>query len=91
MSNLKSGGCAAYVHDSFHRYGKLGPMGKKSIFIRYSEHSKGHVFIGENESESVTEFESRNATFLENEFQRRGDVDKISVYLRWKIKISCLY
>ena len=54
----------------------MGPRGKKSIFIRYSEHSKGHVFIGENESGNVIEFESRDATFLENEFPRRGDVNQ---------------
>ena len=76
LSNLKPWGCAIYVHDSSHKYGKLGPRGKKSIFIRYSEHSKGYVFIGENESGSVTEFESWDATFLENEFPRKGDVDQ---------------
>ena len=58
LSNLKPQGCAAYVHDSSYRHGKLGPRGKNSIFIRYSEHSKGHVFIGENESGNVTKFES---------------------------------
>ena len=54
LSNLKPWGCATYVHDSSHKYRKLGPKGKKSTFIRYLEHSKGHVFIGENESGSVT-------------------------------------
>ena len=54
LSNLKPWDCATYVHNSSHKYGKLGPIGKKSIFIRYSEHSKGHVFIGENESGSVS-------------------------------------
>ena len=76
LSNLKSWGCVAYANDSFHKYGKLGPKGKKSLFIRYSTHFKGHVFIGENESESVTEFESRDVTFLENKFSKRGDVDQ---------------
>ena len=76
LSNLKPWGQAAYVHDSSHKYGKLGPIGKKSIFIRYSKHSKGHVFIDENEIGNVTEFESRDAIFLENEFLRRGDVDQ---------------
>ena len=76
LSNLKPWGCTAYVHDSSHKYGKLGPKGKKSIFIRYSEHSKGHVFIGENESGSIIEFESRDATFYENEFPKKGDVNQ---------------
>ena len=34
-------GCGAYVHNVSHEYGKLGPKGKKCIFIRYSEPSKG--------------------------------------------------
>ena len=76
LSNLKPWGCAAYFHDSSNHYGKLGPKGKKSIFIRYLEHSKGYVFIGENESGSVTEFESRDITFLKNEFPKRSDVDQ---------------
>ena len=36
LSNLKPWGCVAYVHGSSHKYEKLGPKGKKSIFIRYS-------------------------------------------------------
>ena len=76
LGNLKPWCSAAYIHDLSHKYGKLGLRGKKSIFIRYSKHSKGHVFIGENESGNVIEFESRDATFLENEFPRRGDVNQ---------------
>ena len=29
-------GCTAYVHNVTHEYEKLGPKGKKCIFIRYS-------------------------------------------------------
>jgi hypothetical protein len=47
LNNMRPWGCAAFVHDMSHQHGKLGPWGKKSIFIRYSEHSKGYVFIGE--------------------------------------------
>ena len=54
----------------------MGPKDKNSIFIRYLEHSKGHIFISENKSGSVTEFESGDITFLENEFPKRGDVDQ---------------
>ena len=64
----------AYVLDSSHKYGKLGPRGKKCIFIRYSNTSKGYVFVGEDLSGSVTEFEARDATFLENEFPTRTEV-----------------
>ncbi|OMO60028.1 Reverse transcriptase, RNA-dependent DNA polymerase [Corchorus capsularis] len=72
---MRTWGSTAYVHDTSHKDGKLGPRGKKSI-IRYSEHSKGYVFIGENSDGSVTELESRDATFLENDFPTRGDIDK---------------
>ena len=41
-------GCAAYVHNISHEYGKLGPKAKKCIFIRYLESSKGYIFLGED-------------------------------------------
>ena len=41
-------GCAAYVHNVSHEYGKLGPKGKKCILIRYLESSKGYIFLGED-------------------------------------------
>ena len=47
LNNLRSWGSTAYVHNISHKYGKLGPRGKKYIFIRYSEHSKGYAFIDE--------------------------------------------
>ena len=47
LTVLRPWGSAAYIHNSSHKYGKLGSRGKKCIFIRYSEHSKGYVFIGE--------------------------------------------
>ena len=40
--------CVSYIHNTSHEYGKLGPKGKKCIFIRYSEFSKGYVFLGED-------------------------------------------
>ena len=81
LSNLRPWGCAAYVHESAHQHGKLGPRGKKSIFIRYSEHSKEYVFIGEQPSGSLTKFESRDATFLENDFLTKGKINQdLSLY-----------
>jgi transposase InsO family protein len=76
LSNLRPWGSAGFVHDTFHKYGKLGPRGKKCIFIKYSEHSKGYVLIGEQPDGSVTEMESRDVDFIENEFPSRGEVDK---------------
>ena len=43
-----------------HKYEKLDPRGKKNIFIRYSEHSKGYVCISEHKSGGITKFESRD-------------------------------
>ena len=65
-----------YVHNTFHRHGKLGPRGKKCISIRYSKHSKGYVLIGEQPDGSVTEWESRDVDFIESEFPNIGEVEK---------------
>ena len=61
-------GCAAYVHNLSHEYGKLGPKRKKCIFIRYSKSSKGYIFLGEDINGSVIEIESRDVVFLEEDF-----------------------
>ena len=68
--------CAAYVHNVSHENGKLIPKGKKCIFIRYSESSKGYIFLGEDINGSITEIESRDVVFLEEDFPRRGEIDK---------------
>ena len=58
LVNLHPWGCATYVHNNSHQYGKLGTRGKKCIFIRYFELSKGFVFVGEENDGRVIEFES---------------------------------
>ena len=73
---MRPWGSAAYVHDSSHKYEKLGPRGKKCIFIRYSEQSKGYVFLGEHSEGGLTEIELRDATFIEDEFPSKGEIDK---------------
>ena len=50
--------CTTYIQNTSHEYGKLGPRGKKCIFIRYSEFSKGYVFLGEDMTGKVIEIES---------------------------------
>ncbi|PHT58691.1 hypothetical protein CQW23_01054 [Capsicum baccatum] len=42
--------------------------------IRYSEHPKEYVFIGELKDESTTKIESRDVTFLENNFSKKGEI-----------------
>ena len=54
LSELHPWGCAAYILDSFHKFGQLGPRGKKCIFIIYSTNSKGYVFIGEDNNGRIT-------------------------------------
>jgi hypothetical protein len=76
LSNLRPWGSASFVHDTSYKYGKLGPRGNKCIFVRYSKHSKGYVLIGEQPDGSITEVESHDVDFIENEFPGRGEVDK---------------
>ncbi|XP_022853910.1 uncharacterized protein LOC111375338 [Olea europaea var. sylvestris] len=76
LSSLRYLGLAAYIHDSSNKFGKLGARGKKCIFIRYSDQSKGYVFIGENQDETITEIKSRDVTFLESDFPSRGEIKK---------------
>ena len=78
LNELHPWGCAAYVHDTSHQFGKLGPRGKKCIFIRYSHHSKGFDFIGEGSDGRITEIESRDVTFIEDYFPIKGTVDRSS-------------
>ena len=74
-------GSAAYIHDASHKYGKLGPRLKKCIFIQYSKNSKGFVFIGEDFHGRITEIESRDVTFLEDQFLVRIMLIKVIVYM----------
>ena len=63
-----------YIHNPSHKYGKLGHRIRKFIFIRYNEHSKGYV--GEHEDRTVTELESWDVTFLEDDFPCTGEIDR---------------
>ena len=78
LGNLHSWGCAAYVHNNSHQYGKLGPRGKKCILIRYSELSKRFVFVDEEADGRVTKIKSRDVVFLEEDYPMRGKIEKIS-------------
>ena len=54
LNVMRPRGCADYVHNVSHEYGKLGPKGKTCIIIRYSESSKGYIFLREDINGSVT-------------------------------------
>lgn len=78
MSWLKPHGTldtVAYVHELIYSYGKLGQWENKCIFVRYSEHSKCYVFIGENNDGTISKKNSRDITFIENEFPKRGKIE----------------
>jgi len=47
LSYMCPWGAADYVHNSSHRYGKLGLRTNKCIIIQYSDESKGYVMLGE--------------------------------------------
>ena len=65
---MRPWGCAAYVHNVSHEYGKLGHKGNKCIFIRYLDSSKGYIFLREDINGNVIEIESLDVVFLEKDF-----------------------
>ena len=44
------------------------------VLIRYPVHSKGYVMYWEHPNGSMTEIESRNIDFLEDEFPSVGEI-----------------
>ena len=68
-------GGTTYIHNTPHEYGKLGPMRKKCIFIRYAELSNGYVFLGEDMYGRVIKFESQDIIFLEDDFPKRSEIN----------------
>ena len=68
LENLRPCGCAGFVHSTSHKYGKLDLKASKKIFIRYSESSKGYVMYGEHYDGRMTEIESRDVNFIEDDF-----------------------
>ncbi|KAL0386489.1 UNVERIFIED_CONTAM: Retrovirus-related Pol polyprotein from transposon TNT 1-94 [Sesamum latifolium] len=74
LEGLRLWGSAGFVHSTSHKYGKLGPRASKLIFIRYCEHSKGYVMYGEHPDKGITEIESRDVDFLEEDFPSISEV-----------------
>jgi len=70
LDHLRPWGSAGYVHNPTHEHGTLGPRAIKMVFIRYPEHSKGYVMFGEHPNGGMTEVDSCNVDFLEDEFPR---------------------
>ena len=76
LDHLRPWGSTGYVRIPSQQLGKLDPRGRKGIFIRYPENSKGYVMICELPDGGLTEIESRNVDFIEHDFPSRGDVRK---------------
>ncbi|KAL0394937.1 UNVERIFIED_CONTAM: Retrovirus-related Pol polyprotein from transposon TNT 1-94 [Sesamum latifolium] len=74
LEGLRPWGSAGFVHSTSHKYEKLGPRANKLIFIRYCEHSKGYVMYGEHPDKGMTEIESRDVDFLEEDFPSISEV-----------------
>ncbi|KAL0340315.1 UNVERIFIED_CONTAM: Copia protein [Sesamum radiatum] len=74
LEGLRPWGSAGFVHSTSHQYEKLSPRACKLIFIRYCEHSKGYVMYGEYPNKRMTEIESRDVDFLEEDFPSISEV-----------------
>ena len=64
LNDLRPWHYGTYIKGYFSEFGKLSPEGKKCIFIRYFERSKGYVFIDQLEDGSITEIVSRDVIFF---------------------------
>jgi hypothetical protein len=63
VENLRIFGCHVYFHIPMDKRNKLEPLGKKGIFVRYSESSKDYIiYIPKQHKIEV----SRDMTFNEN-------------------------
>ena len=76
FEHLRPWGLVGYVHNTNHKYGKLGPRSRKHTFIRYPEGSKGYVMFGERPDGGKAEVDSHNVDFIENDFPSIGDVNE---------------
>uniref|UniRef100_A0A2N9FCH3 Retroviral polymerase SH3-like domain-containing protein n=1 Tax=Fagus sylvatica TaxID=28930 RepID=A0A2N9FCH3_FAGSY len=69
-------GSSGFVHNTTHKYGKLGPKARKHIFIRYFDSSKGYVMYGEHPNGVMIEIESRDIHFIKTDFPTIGDANR---------------
>ena len=76
LDHLLPWGSTSYVYNLTHKRGKLGPRATMLVFHKNSTHSKGYVMYEEHPSDGMTEIESRNVDFLEDEFPTIGETKK---------------
>ena len=88
LSHLESWGLCSFC--PYQKFGKLEPRGRKCIFLWYSKHSKGYVFIEQENKGNLDKFKSRDATFVENVFPKKGNIkSKSSLTELNECKSSC--
>jgi len=64
------------MHNPTHKHGKLDPRATKMAFIRYPAHLKGYVIYEEHPNGGMTEIETCNVDFLEDEFPSICEIKK---------------
>jgi len=74
LEHLCPWGSAGYVHNPTHKHEKLGPRATKMVFIRYPSQSKGYVMYEKHPNGGMTEIDSPNVDFLEDELPTIGEV-----------------
>ncbi|KAL0313704.1 UNVERIFIED_CONTAM: hypothetical protein Scaly_2908500 [Sesamum calycinum] len=74
LQSLHPWGSTGFVNSTSHKYGNLDPSAYKLIFIRYCDHSKGYVMFGEHRDKGMTEIESGDVDFLEEDFPSLSEV-----------------
>jgi len=74
LEHLRPWGSTGYVHSPTRKHGKLRPKATKLVFIRYPEYSKGYVMYSEHPNGGMTEVDSLNVEFLEDEFPSIGEI-----------------
>jgi hypothetical protein len=82
LSYLRTWGCLAKVNVPFNKKRKLGPKTVDCVFLGYAINSVGYRFLVVKSRVPDMRvggiFESRDATFFENEFPMRGNVPSTS-------------
>jgi len=64
LTGLGPGGCSGHIRVPSQMIGKLDPRALECIFVCYSAHSKGYVFVLERGGGELAEVESHDVEFF---------------------------
>ena len=76
LDHLCPQGLTGCVHNPIHRHRKVSPRAIKMMFIRYPTQSKGYVICKEHPNGGLTEIDSHNIDFLDDEFLTIAEINK---------------